>query len=1060
MTTPPSNNNNVGSSRLLGTDDAQRAVDSLTRQVNNLERAVANAARAFQSTANTANRAGRAAGGSNWNMNSNFPRNNGGATFSGSGTTMGGGANGGGWTGGAGMMMSAGRGNGGHGHITPGMGRLAMGGAIAGGIAKGLTNYGNKNMSTNMQMDMFGNYAGLAGGLGPGGYQATNNVGMRTTFVNNNIALGANDAAKGGYVAAYTFGAPQFGGQANAAYTGGTRQAAGFAYASPTIGYSGAMTAAQQTYSARSFAMSQAMGLASPILQGGQQNSMSNIASSMMSRTFQGRKNVSQKELDAALRQGGSMSTNLAYWGSQMGWSSQTTQTYENYIRGMNAAANKGMDRKEYDRLTQIAATGNGDAKKDALSTLKKTTGMGASMFERQRDLNATRLTRQEDILESLAPAFEKATDMVDKFSEALTKFLQTTGLDTLIGTGAGWASAISGGLGGLAGGFGMGAGLFGAARLLGGGAGGMGGLGGLLTGLFGAAGARGGAGAAARGGAGALSGMIQGTRGAGGAYNITNAGRGAAVSRVGGLVGGLTTAGALFLVQGRSGNGLYGDYLARKNSDGYSKEDVMKYTFQWLKENPEDAKKRGWIHESGVNKGKVDIDKFDEIKKELKVEDNLKAIAQAQKEGRLTPTDGQPGGAGGGSKAKDGGKANASGSGSAADAIRAASQQIGDPYVWGGVGPDGWDCSGLIQWAYKEAGVKIPRTSQQQQKVGKAVPTDKVQPGDLLFNGSPAHHVVMAIGGGKIIEAPRTGLKVRIRNFKPGEFTNARRILGSIGNLSDISAEGGDETTLNEQADTVGGNIGGAYGGTSELAALMSALGGGTGGGNMGLASQATSTSGGTTEEDTGDVGASKAPKNVKGNVALGKKMAAKYGWTGKQWDALYNLWMGESGWNHHADNPSSDAYGIPQAMSNLHKETATAAWRNSPAKQIEWGLKYIKGRYGNPGKAWSFWNSKNPHWYDEGAWELKDDATARVHKGEMILPAKQAENVRNAITNTLTTGTSTSGGGGGIRFEAGSIVVNPTPGMTSQEARMSGKMIVDAVLEDVRIKELQKGH
>jgi len=55
---------------------------------------------------------------------------------------------------------------------------------------------------------------------------------MRTTFVNNNIALGANDAAKGGYTAAYTFGAPQFGGQANAAYTGGTRQAAGFAYAS------------------------------------------------------------------------------------------------------------------------------------------------------------------------------------------------------------------------------------------------------------------------------------------------------------------------------------------------------------------------------------------------------------------------------------------------------------------------------------------------------------------------------------------------------------------------------------------------------------------------------------------------------------------------------------------------------------------------------------------------------------------------------------------------------------------------------------------------------------
>jgi cell wall-associated NlpC family hydrolase len=883
---------------------------------------------------------------------------------------------------------------------------------------------------------------------------------MRTTFVNNNIALGANDAAKGGYTAAYTFGAPQFGGQANAAYVGGTRQAAGFAYASPTIGYSGAMTAAQQTYSARSFAMSQAMGLASPILQGGQQNSMSNIAASMVSRTFQGRTKVSQKELDAALRQGGSMSTNLAYWGQQMGWSSQTTQTYENYIRGMNAAANKGMSRSEYDKLTQTAATGNGDAKKDALATLKKTTGMGASMFERQRDLNATRLTRQEDILESLAPAFEKATDMVDKFSEALTKFLQVTHLDNLVGTGAGWASALSGGMSGLASGFGMGAGALGAFRLLGGASGGAGGLGTLLSTLFGGAAARGGAGAAARGGAGALSGMIQGTRGASGAYNITNAGgRAATAARTGGLIGGLTTAGALFLVQGHSGGGLYQDYLSRKNKDGYSKEDVMKYTFQWIKENKDEAMDRGWLYKDGVNKGQVKPDKFDEIKKQIHVEDNLKAIAQAEKEGRLTGTDGQPGGAGGGKSGADGGKANASGSGSAADAIRAASQQIGDPYVWGGVGPDGWDCSGLIQWAYKQAGVKIPRTSQQQQKIGKAVATDKVQPGDLLFNGNPAHHVVMAIGGGKIIEAPRTGLKVRIRSFKPGEFTNARRILGSIGNLSDISTEGGDGTTLNDQADTVGGDVGGAYGGTSELAALMSVLSGSTGGGAMGLASQATSSTS-VDDSGTGDVSGKTPPGNPKGNIALGKKMAAKEGWTGNQWKALYNLWMGESGWDEHADNPSSDAYGIPQAMSNIHKETATAAWRNSAEKQIAWGIKYIKGRYGNPAKAWSFWNSKNPHWYDEGAWNLDQDATARVHKGEMILPAKQAESVRNAITNTLTTGTSSSGGGGGIHFDAGAIVVNPTPGMTSQEARLSGKMIVDAVLDDARIKELQKGH
>jgi hypothetical protein len=144
---------------------------------------------------------------------------------------------------------------------------------------------------------------------------------------------------------------------------------------------------------------------------------------------------------------------------------------------------------------------------------------------------------------------------------------------------------------------------------------------------------------------------------------------------------------------------------------------------------------------------------------------------------------------------------------------------------------------------------------------------------------------------------------------------------------------------------------------------------------------------------------------------------------------------------------------------MSNLYPETGTKAWRNSPAKQIKWGLDYIERRYKNPAKAWSFWNSKNPHWYDEGAWNLDQDTTARVHKGEMILPAKQAESVRNAIVNTMTTGTN-SGGGHGIVFQQGAIVVNPAPGMTPMDARVTGRMIVDAVMEDARIKEMQKGH
>lgn len=1015
----------IGSSRLLGTNNAQRAVDSLEAQVSNLSRSVAAAARAFQSLTTNTNRSSSRASNSNWNLNSNFPTNIGGlfrnATgpqFSQTGAQSG---TGNGGNGGFSRTapMGAGRNNGGGGGtpISPGMGAFALGAGAVAGAARGLINYGNRNMSTNMQMDLYGNFAGMAGGIGPGGYQATNNAAMRTTFVNNNIALGAADAARGGFTAMYTFGNAQFGGAANPAFVRGTQQAAGFAYASPTVGYAGAMTAAQQTYAPRSVMMANALGLASPILSGGQKNTMGNVASSMLTRTF-GHTKLSQKELDASLQQGGSLSTNMAYWGQQMGWNDTTRQTYENYIRGMTAAQNKGMSRQEFDKLTTIAATGNGDSKKNALAQLEKTTGMGASMFERQRDLNATRLSRQEAILESLAPAFENATDMVNKFSAALTSFLKETGLDKVIGTGAGWGSALSGAMGGFSGGFGMVGGAMMASRMAGGG----GGLGGGFLGAVGGAGA--------------------------GASRAATIARGAGAVGAGAVGGVAINSGSNWLERqmepGGIGQGLVdvaGD-IGAGAAVGAGIGSVVPVIGTGIGALAGGAIGAGYnIYKSTTAKKKVEFR-------------------------RSTSVDGIGGGAdfdviGGKKKKSDPGQAPGTTSGAtAAQVIQFAQQQIGEPYVWGGVGPDGWDCSGLMQWAYGQAGVKLPRVSQHQQNVGKDVPVDKAQPGDLLFWGRPAHHVAMALGNGKLLEAPRTGLNVRIRSYTPGELTSAKRVLGSVGNMGDLTLdESEDPTTLDEQKSTVGGNSGGgAYGGTSELAAIMGALGGGIAAGPVSLSASSTSSSS-TKDNKVSTPSAGTSPANPTGNAALGKKLAEQlYGWTGSQWDALYQLWTKESNWNHHADNPNSDAYGIPQAMSNLHAETNTAEWRNSPEAQIKWGLKYINSTYKTPEAAWSFWNRQNPHWYDKGAWSLDQDTTARVHKGEMILPAKQAESVREAITNTLTTGTASTGNGS-IVFESGSIVVNPSGPMTHQEALVTGKMIVDAITEDNRIKALQRG-
>jgi hypothetical protein len=95
----------------------------------------------------------------------------------------------------------------------------------------------------------------------------------------------------------------------------------------------------------------------------------------------------------------------------------------------------------------------------------------------------------------------------------------------------------------------------------------------------------------------------------------------------------------------------------------------------------------------------------------------------------------------------------------------------------------------------------------------------------------------------------------------------------------------------------------------------------------------------------------------------ALGKSMAAARGWTGEQWTCLEALWTRESGWRWNADNPSSSAYGIPQALPGSKMATAGSDWLTNPATQIAWGLQYIAGRYGNPCGAWAHSEAKG--WY-----------------------------------------------------------------------------------------------
>ncbi|MGP3687819.1 C40 family peptidase [Streptomyces sp. IBSNAI002] len=117
---------------------------------------------------------------------------------------------------------------------------------------------------------------------------------------------------------------------------------------------------------------------------------------------------------------------------------------------------------------------------------------------------------------------------------------------------------------------------------------------------------------------------------------------------------------------------------------------------------------------------------------------------------------------------------------GSAAAIVNFARAQVGKAYVMGGTGPSSFDCSGLVQAAYRQAGISLPRMSQAQSSAGTSVSLSALQPGDILYWGSKgnAYHVALYVGGGKFVGAqnPSTGIVERSMSYdKP---TGAVRVL------------------------------------------------------------------------------------------------------------------------------------------------------------------------------------------------------------------------------------------------------------------------------------------
>ncbi|MEG3629420.1 C40 family peptidase [Streptomyces poriticola] len=113
-----------------------------------------------------------------------------------------------------------------------------------------------------------------------------------------------------------------------------------------------------------------------------------------------------------------------------------------------------------------------------------------------------------------------------------------------------------------------------------------------------------------------------------------------------------------------------------------------------------------------------------------------------------------------------------------AAAAVAYAYDKLGSPYVWGATGPDAFDCSGLIQAAYRSAGVALPRTTYSQIDAGRRITRSELRPGDLVFFYSGISHVGIYVGNGQMIHAPNPSAPVRLAPVDQMPFAGATRVV------------------------------------------------------------------------------------------------------------------------------------------------------------------------------------------------------------------------------------------------------------------------------------------
>jgi cell wall-associated NlpC family hydrolase len=599
------------------------------------------------------------------------------------------------------------------------------------------------------------------------------------------------------------------------------------------------------------------------------------------------------------------------------------------FLTGYNDLFSKGLNANQANSLFSQAMSGNIKQAKAAQAQLAKygvTTS--ANDIQALKNSQAVVTGRESTYAGGFNNAIQDSTGLLEKFNSALTSILQTTGLGGAMGYGGAFGAVLSGTSHGVGLGLGIGGTMM-ASRFLG--LGGSAG-GGLLSTLFGGAG---GAGAGAAGGA--------------------------SIAAIGSALG-VAAGGALVT--------FFAANIGKKLDSVVSSK-------------------------LGLNKGQRNS-WLSSIAGDLHLGSAVSAVGSTFP-GLGVATSlftGHMAGIGGGAagaaptttQSKTGGNNMAGGvSGQAKAAVGAAESQLGVPYVYGDEIPGvGFDCSGLVQWAYKQAGINLPRTSQAMWSDLKKrrIPLTQVQEGDLLFTAgsdgtanSPGH-VAMMVSNRQLIQAPYTGQDVQLTGYNPNGWLYAARPTGNgaFGSSSTSTASsmtaagpGGSGLVGNRGASGSSGNYGSAN--EVDLISAMGGVGGGYGGsltGSGGNGAGTTANSNGTSGKSGGSVAGISGGGSIAANKKLMKQMAqAMYGWgNGSQWSALNSVEMAEAGYNNNAQNPTSTAYGIGQFLNSTWAPYGPKT--SNPKLQIEYMLEYIKSRYGSPTGAWA--HEQQYHWYGEG--------------------------------------------------------------------------------------------